>query len=220
MKFFDLPEKELEELYNTDIDELEFSVRTYNCLRRGRCDTVADLAYVSIEEVQEMKNMSQHVLQEVQEKLAARNISLMTREEKQKFLAQTENPDVLRRRMMILEHREKESLETIRRLERESNHKWKKIKEKQNRALLEARGIVRTSSYPIARLLESMYFGDSANEGCRFCDIFELWNEHCFLKEDGDAVEHSCEECINAFLADYYGNQPMSGLLDDEEDEE
>ncbi|MGN0140965.1 MAG: DNA-directed RNA polymerase subunit alpha C-terminal domain-containing protein [Roseburia sp.] len=219
MNFFDIPEKELEELYNTEIDELEFSVRTYNCLRRGRCDTVAKLAYVSIEEVQEMKNMSQHGLKEVQEKLAARNISLMTQEEKQQLLTQTENPDVLRRRMMILEHREKESQETIRRLERESNNKWKKIKEKQNRALMEARGIVRTSSHPIARLLESMYFGDSANEGCRFCDIFELWNEHCFAKEDGDEVEHSCEECIETFLADYYRGQYMSGLVEDEEDE-
>lgn len=209
MNFFDIPEKELEKLYNTEIDELEFSVRTYNCLRRGRCDTVAKLAYVSIEEVQEMENMSQHGLKEVQEKLAARNISLMTQEEKQQLLAQTENPDVLRRRMMILEHREKESQETIRRLERESNNKWKKIKEKQNRALLEARGIVRTSKHPIARLIESMYFGDSASEGCRFCDIFELWNERCLAKEDGDEVERSCEKCIETFLAAYYRGRYM-----------
>lgn len=209
MKFFDIPEQELEELFHTEIDELEFSVRTYNSLRRGRCDTLAKLAYASMEEVQEMENMTQRGWQEVQEKLAARNISLMTQAEKQKFLAQTENPDVLRRRMMILEHREKENQETIRCLERENNSKWKKIKEKQNRALLEARGIVRTSKHPIARLVESMYFGDSASEGCRFCDIFELWNENCPVKGDGDELERSCEKCIETFLAAYYRGRYM-----------
>lgn len=214
MNYFDMPDKEFEELCNTEIDELAFSVRTYNMLKRCGCETLADVAYLTVEEMQKAKNATQRALKDVQEKLAERNISLMTQEEKQQFLDKANDLMVLRRQMMILEGRQKKSQEQIRRYERESNDEWKKITENRKQALKEARGIVRTSPYPIARLLEFMYFGQSALEGCRFCSIFDLHNEYvCFVEADSmedKNLEHSCEECIETFLADYYWEKRMS----------
>ena len=101
MKYFDIPDKEFEELCNTEVDDLEFSVRTYNVLKRCGCETLADVAYLTVEEIQTAKNASQRALGEVQEKLAERNVSLMTQEEKQQILDGTDNPMVLRRQIMV-----------------------------------------------------------------------------------------------------------------------
>ena len=217
MKYFDIPDKEFEELCNTEVDDLEFSVRTYNVLKRCGCETLADVAYLTVEEIQTAKNASQRALGEVQEKLAERNVFLMTQEEKQQILDGTDNPMVLRRQIMVLESREKKSQETIRRYAREKSDEWNEVKANRTRALNEARGIVRTSPYPIARLLESMYFGKSALEGCAFCGIFDLYTEYgCFLEQDSmrdKSMEHSCEECIETFLANYYWEKRMSAKL-------
>ena len=222
MNYFDISEKEFEELCNTEIDELGFSVRTYNLIRRCGCRTLAELAYMSVEEVQKERKASQRALDEVQEKLAERKISLMTQEEKQQFLSETDNPQVLRRQIIILEGREKKSQELIRCYEREKKDEWQEIKKNRKRALKAAHGIIHTSPYPIASLLNAMYFGASAKEGCGFCGIFDLWSKHCFLEEDsqkGNELNLSCEECIETFLADYYWEQRMSAKLAEEHGE-
>lgn len=217
MKYFDIPDEEFEEFYNTELDELDFSVRAYNMLKRLGCETLTDVAYLSIEEIQNAKNAGKRQLNEVQEKLAERNIALMTQEEKENILNESDNPVVLKRQIRLLEHREKKSQETIRRYQRENDAEWNEVRANRTRALNEARGIVRTSPYPIARMLESMYFGPSAKEGCRFCNIFELRNEYgCFVEVDsmaGNDLTHSCEECIETFLADYYWGKRMSAKL-------
>ena len=115
MKYFDIPDEEFEEFYNTELDELDFSVRAYNMLKRLGCETLTDVAYLSIEEIQNAKNAGKRQLNEVQEKLAERNIALMTQEEKENILNESDNPVVLKRQIRLLEHREKKSQETIRR---------------------------------------------------------------------------------------------------------
>ena len=217
MNYFDIPDKEFDELYNTKIEELEFSVRTYNTLKRCGCETLADVAYLTIEELQKAKNVTGRTLKDVQEKLAERNISLMTQEERQQLLDEADNAMILRRQNMILEGIKQKNQETIRRYQRENDAEWNEVRANRTRALKEARGIVRTSPYPIARLLEDMYFGLSAKEGCRFCAIFELWNEYgCLVEVDsmeGNDLTHSCEECIETFLADYYWGKRMSAKI-------
>ena len=222
MNYFDIPDEEFEELCNTEIEDLDFCVRTYNVLKRGGCATVAELAYMSVEEVQNTRKPSARTLAEVQEKLAERNISLMTQTEKQQFISETDNPKVLRRQIKRLEEREKRSQEKICCYEREKKDEWQEIKENRKRALKEARGIVHTSPYPIASILRSMYFGQSVKEGCGFCGIFDLWNKHCFVEEDSreeNNLNDSCEECIETFLTDYYWGQRMTAKLEEERGE-
>lgn len=216
MKFFDIPDAELEKLYDTGIGELEFSVRVLSALARAGCSTVAELAYMSVEELQGQKRMPKGVLEEVQEQLTTYHISLMTQAEKQQLLGEKDNPAVLRKQILMLKHTEQQNQNTIARLYRESNDKWEAGRKKRERALKEARGIYHTSRYPLARLLESMYFGDSACEGCRLCDILELYNEGCWLEDDASEnkeIQHSCEECIEKFLADYYWEQRLQAKI-------
>ncbi len=219
MNYFEIPDKEFEEFCKRKIDELGLSVRTYGVLKRCGCDTIAEAAYLTEEDILKVKSASQRAVDEVQEKLAEQNLSLMTQEEKQKFLRETDNLVILRRKIRTLELREKRNKEQIRRQARGTNDEWNRIKKNRDRALKEARGIVHTSRYPVARLLESMYFGQSALEGSSVCAIFELWEEHCFLEDDtqeGENADQSCEECIETFLADYYWGKRMAAKLAEE----
>ncbi len=52
------------------IEELDFSVRTYNCLKKANIQTVADLVKASEEELMNIRNFGRKSLVEVQEKLA------------------------------------------------------------------------------------------------------------------------------------------------------
>jgi len=58
------------------IDELEFSVRTYNCLRKERIATLGELAAKTAEELLSIRNFGEKSLNEVIEKLAGFNLSL------------------------------------------------------------------------------------------------------------------------------------------------
>jgi DNA-directed RNA polymerase subunit alpha len=51
------------------IEELDFSVRTYNCLKKANIQTVADLVRTSEEELMNIRNFGRKSLVEVQEKL-------------------------------------------------------------------------------------------------------------------------------------------------------
>lgn len=216
MQFFDIPENRLWELFETELEELEFSVHTYCALKRGAYRTVADLAYLTFDELREVKHIGKRGCKEVQDNLKEWDILLMTREEKQQRLANRDDPEVLKRELLRMVYKDKESQETISFLKQSENDKWEEIRESRKRELKEARGIARTSPYPIARLLEGMYFGVSAVEGCNFCDIFALRQKHCFVEEDAEELEHSCEECIEAFLADYYWGKRMHAKLAEE----
>ena len=62
------PEKTENEL-GILIEELQLSVRAYNCLKRVNIKTIADLVQYSVKELKEIKNFGQKSANEVVEKL-------------------------------------------------------------------------------------------------------------------------------------------------------
>ena len=58
------------------IEELDFSVRTYNCLKKANIQTVADLVRTSEEELMNIRNFGRKSLLEVRDKLAQFNLTL------------------------------------------------------------------------------------------------------------------------------------------------
>ena len=58
------------------IEELDLSVRSFNCLKRAGINTVADLIARTEEEMMRVRNMGRKSLEEVQNKLAMMNLSL------------------------------------------------------------------------------------------------------------------------------------------------
>jgi DNA-directed RNA polymerase subunit alpha len=67
---------ELQKLLNTPIEELDLSVRPYNCLKRANIHTVGDLIQRTEEEIMSVKNFGKKSLDEVVEKLAKLGLSL------------------------------------------------------------------------------------------------------------------------------------------------
>jgi DNA-directed RNA polymerase subunit alpha len=61
------------------IEELDLSVRPYNCLKRAGINTVGDLLQRTEEEVVNVKNFGRKSLDEVKEKLAALGLELRRR---------------------------------------------------------------------------------------------------------------------------------------------
>ena len=55
----------------TPIEELDFSVRAYNCLKRAGINTVEDLTNRSEEDMMKVRNLGRKSLEEVIAKLAA-----------------------------------------------------------------------------------------------------------------------------------------------------
>lgn len=52
------------------IDELDLSVRTYNCLKRANIDTVEQLSQMTDDDLMRVRNFGQRCLTEVREKIA------------------------------------------------------------------------------------------------------------------------------------------------------
>ena len=63
-----------------NIDELELSVRSFNCLKRAGINTVADLLEHSQEEMRKIRNLGNKSLEEVIEKLTDMGLSLRNSE--------------------------------------------------------------------------------------------------------------------------------------------
>ncbi|OFX33639.1 MAG: DNA-directed RNA polymerase subunit alpha [Armatimonadetes bacterium RBG_16_67_12] len=63
-------------IMNMPIEDLDLSVRPYNCLKRAGIHTVGDLIKKTEDEVIAVKNFGRKSLDEVKEKLAAHNLSL------------------------------------------------------------------------------------------------------------------------------------------------
>ena len=62
------------------IEELDLSVRSFNCLKRANINTVRDLITKTPEEMMKVRNMGKKSLDEVQNKLAMMGLSLATEE--------------------------------------------------------------------------------------------------------------------------------------------
>jgi DNA-directed RNA polymerase subunit alpha len=54
---------------NKSVEELDLSVRSYNCLKRASINTVADLANMSEEDMMKVRNLGRKSLKEIKEKL-------------------------------------------------------------------------------------------------------------------------------------------------------
>ena len=66
----------IKQLLDTPITELELSVRAFNCLKNANVSTIRDLTMMSEDEISKTRNVGKKSLQEIQEKLAERNLSL------------------------------------------------------------------------------------------------------------------------------------------------
>ena len=72
---------EKEKVLEMNIDELELSVRSYNCLKRAGINTVEDLANKTEEDMMKVRNLGRKSLEEVMNKLTALNLSLRKEED-------------------------------------------------------------------------------------------------------------------------------------------
>ena len=66
----------MEKIIDITIEELNFSVRTYNCLKRANINTVEDLIEKTYEEMIKVKNLGKKNLDEIINKLAILGMNL------------------------------------------------------------------------------------------------------------------------------------------------
>ncbi|MFY9177088.1 MAG: DNA-directed RNA polymerase subunit alpha [Caldicoprobacterales bacterium] len=74
-------EDEKEKVLEMTIEELDLSVRSYNCLKRAGINTVDELIQRTEEDMMKVRNLGKKSLQEVKDKLAALNLSLRKSDE-------------------------------------------------------------------------------------------------------------------------------------------
>jgi DNA-directed RNA polymerase subunit alpha len=73
-------EDQKEKVLEMTIEELDLSVRSYNCLKRAGINTVQELANKSEEDIMKVRNLGKKSLEEVQEKLEELGLSLRNEE--------------------------------------------------------------------------------------------------------------------------------------------
>ena len=69
-------------LLDTAIEDLDFSVRTYNCLKRANINTIGDLVAKTEEDMMKVRNLGKKSLEEVVVKLEELGLSLAQPTEK------------------------------------------------------------------------------------------------------------------------------------------
>jgi len=74
------PDAELARLQAMPIEELDLSVRPYNCLKRAGINTIGELVSRTEEEIVNVKNFGRKSLDEVKEKLAVLGLTLKQKE--------------------------------------------------------------------------------------------------------------------------------------------
>ena len=74
-------ESKKEKVLEMTIEELDLSVRSYNCLKRAGINTVEDLANKTEEDMIKVRNLGRKSLEEVMNKLSALNLALRKEEE-------------------------------------------------------------------------------------------------------------------------------------------
>ncbi|QKS69701.1 DNA-directed RNA polymerase subunit alpha [Paenalkalicoccus suaedae] len=73
-------EDQKEKVLEMTIEELDLSVRSYNCLKRAGINTVQELTQKSEEDMMKVRNLGRKSLEEVQEKLAELSLGLRKEE--------------------------------------------------------------------------------------------------------------------------------------------
>ncbi len=66
----DGPESAREGFENNTIEELDLSVRAFNCLKRANIDTIADLLSKTVEDLEKVRNLGKKSIDEIEEKLS------------------------------------------------------------------------------------------------------------------------------------------------------
>ena len=69
------------DIWKMPIEELDFSVRSFNCLKRANINTVGDLISKTADELMKVRNMGQKSLEEVEKKLHELGLSLKSADE-------------------------------------------------------------------------------------------------------------------------------------------
>ncbi len=77
----DAIETQQEKVYEMTIEELDMSVRSFNCLKRAGIDTVKDLVNRTEEDMIRVRNLGKKSLEEVKEKLQSLGLSLKKEED-------------------------------------------------------------------------------------------------------------------------------------------
>ncbi|MDY3118767.1 MAG: DNA-directed RNA polymerase subunit alpha [Peptoniphilus sp.] len=75
------PEGQKEKALEMTVEELDLSVRSFNCLKRAGINTVSELTDKTEEEMMKVRNLGKKSLEEVQEKLEELGLSLRENEE-------------------------------------------------------------------------------------------------------------------------------------------
>ena len=70
-----------EKVLEMTIEDMDLSMRAYNCLKRAGIHTVAELVQKNQEEMMKVRNLGKKSLEEVEQKLAALGLNLRTGEE-------------------------------------------------------------------------------------------------------------------------------------------
>lgn len=79
--FTDQEDDKKEKVLEMTIEELDLSVRAYNCLKRAGINTVAELVQRNQEDMMKVRNLGRKSLEEVEQKLEALNLSLRPTDE-------------------------------------------------------------------------------------------------------------------------------------------
>lgn len=74
-------EENMDRLLEMTVEDLDMSVRSFNCLKRAGIDSVAQLTQRSEEDMMRVRNLGKKSLQEVREKLASLGLSLRQSDE-------------------------------------------------------------------------------------------------------------------------------------------
>lgn len=74
-------ENDKDHVLDTVIEDLDFSVRTYNCLKRAAINTIGDLVARTEEDMMKVRNLGKKSLEEVIQKLDEMDLSLAERQE-------------------------------------------------------------------------------------------------------------------------------------------
>ena len=64
----------------TSIDDMEFSVRAYNCLKRSNINTMQDLVNMKESEIMKIRNLGKKSLKEVIDKVKSMGLSFKAEE--------------------------------------------------------------------------------------------------------------------------------------------
>ena len=81
VSFTDQEDDKKEKVLEMTIEELDLSVRAYNCLKRAGINTVAELVQRNQEDMMKVRNPGRKSLDEVEQKLEALNLSLRPSDE-------------------------------------------------------------------------------------------------------------------------------------------